>query len=71
MFNDFKCYTQSCNGQGAGICGSSRLELYFSELLNIVGEKNVEYFQHVEISYCISGTKKVHINLILFFFHLL
>ena len=65
MFNDFQCYTQSCSGQERGECGSSKLELYFSDLLNIVGEKNVEHFQHIEITYCISGTKKVLIKLIL------
>ena len=66
MFNDFQCYMQSCTGQDRGECGSSKLELYFNDLLNIVGVKNVEYFQHVEITYNISETKKVHYyNLIL------
>ena len=47
------------------MCGSSKLELLFSDLSNCVGEKNVEYFQHIEIVYSISDTKKVRGNLFL------
>ena len=65
IFNDFNCYSQSCNGQETGMCGSSKLELLFSDLSNCVGEKNVEYFQHIEIVYSISDTKKVRGNLFL------
>ena len=57
MFHDFKCFDQSCE-QG-GMCGSGKLVDHFEGVLSCLGDKQLDYFEHVEVTYVRNDLKKV------------
>ena len=57
MFHDFRCFNQSCVQDE--VCGSNKMREHFAGILNVLGAKSIEYFEHVEVDYVRSDLKKV------------
>ena len=58
MFNDFHCFDQSC-GQERGLCGLKKMKEHFKSILSQVGHRNIEYFEHAEVTFLKPDQKQV------------
>lgn len=58
MFHDFDCFNQSCDQQ-LELCGEGKIEKHFAEVLRLLGDKHIEYYEHAEVTYVKSDLKKV------------
>jgi hypothetical protein len=62
LFHDFQCFNQTCDGQESGLCGSSKMRAIFGNILSVMGNRRVEFFEHVEVTYTRSDLKKVNLT---------
>ena len=51
LFQEYKCFDQSCGGQAVKECGLSKMNLHFNQILGLCADRKIEYYEHVEVEY--------------------
>ena len=60
MFHNFACFNQTCD-QTLAVCGATKMKELFAEVLAVSGDKPIEYFEHVEVTYVKKDMSKVRL----------